>query len=239
MEKGQGALEYLLLIGGAVLIGVVVVSALLGTAQESGSDANATTSSLFTKSQQERDKIFGGGTGPSTPTETNFALSGTITSANGVCSYNSGSTSTKCCLSRSLPCAGFTADPVHSNANDGNPNTFWCSGKSFVSGYDWVRVDLGSSKNISKIVISSVDGTPYACSKADNGSIARPGSYQIQISPNGSSWTTVHTGTDELPTKTVILSPTQSARYVRLYTTAVNDNTGWRLSVKEFEVWGS
>ena len=39
-SKGQGALEYLLLIGGAVLIAVIVIAVITGVANTSGTGAN-------------------------------------------------------------------------------------------------------------------------------------------------------------------------------------------------------
>ncbi|VVC00850.1 Class III signal peptide [uncultured archaeon] len=42
-EKGQGALEYLLLIGGAVLVAAVVIVLLLGINQQSGAQTGITT----------------------------------------------------------------------------------------------------------------------------------------------------------------------------------------------------
>ncbi len=46
-EKGQGALEYLLLIGGAIVVAVIVVTLLLGvSAPAQGQTASASASSL-------------------------------------------------------------------------------------------------------------------------------------------------------------------------------------------------
>ncbi|MFH1224476.1 MAG: class III signal peptide-containing protein [Candidatus Diapherotrites archaeon] len=39
-EKGQGALEYLLLIGGAVLVAVVVIVLILGLGHSTGNEVN-------------------------------------------------------------------------------------------------------------------------------------------------------------------------------------------------------
>ena len=41
-KKGQGALEYLLLIGGAVLVAVIVITLLLGIADQGQTDTQAT-----------------------------------------------------------------------------------------------------------------------------------------------------------------------------------------------------
>ncbi len=42
-QKGQGALEYLLLIGGAIIVAVVVVTLLLNLGSTGGANANATS----------------------------------------------------------------------------------------------------------------------------------------------------------------------------------------------------
>jgi len=81
MEKGQGALEYLLLIGGAVLIAVVVLSFLVGASEEAGQSVQSTKQGFFDKAQQQRDKIFGESTGTSLLFSDDFSDSG-FTSTN-------------------------------------------------------------------------------------------------------------------------------------------------------------
>ncbi len=59
--KGQGALEYLLLIGGAVLIAVIVISMLLGISDQATADTNATiTASAEYQCQQRNSALCGG-----------------------------------------------------------------------------------------------------------------------------------------------------------------------------------
>jgi len=61
MQKGQGALEYLLLIGGAVLIAVIVITLLLGIVEQGGADTTATSTGASKLLAQKRDEIFGTG----------------------------------------------------------------------------------------------------------------------------------------------------------------------------------
>jgi beta-glucanase (GH16 family) len=106
-----------------------------------------------------------------------------------------------------------------SNAVDGNLTTRWASA---FSDPQWIRVDLGSATDISQVVLHW-EGA-YAIQ------------YQIQVSHNGQSWTTVHSesngngGTDTISFSTV------SARYVRVYGTQRATQYGY--SLFEFEVYG-
>ena len=90
-KKGQGALEYLLLIGGAVLVAVIVITLLLGiTNTGAGQTGNTTAASLCTQStaidsgQVCATKSTGG------------ARQVTIQGANGGRPYNCGGTYPSC-----------------------------------------------------------------------------------------------------------------------------------------------
>ncbi len=63
MQKAQGALEYLLLIGGAVLVAVIVITLLLGIANQGQTDTQATTDSALSLIEQKRLEIIGGTSG--------------------------------------------------------------------------------------------------------------------------------------------------------------------------------
>ena len=54
MEEGQGALEYLLLIGGAVLVAVIVITIVLGIAEKGGASTEATSTASSDLIQQKR-----------------------------------------------------------------------------------------------------------------------------------------------------------------------------------------
>jgi len=60
MQKAQGALEYLLLIGGAVLVAVIVITLLLGLANQGQTDTQATIDSGLSLIEQKRNEIIGG-----------------------------------------------------------------------------------------------------------------------------------------------------------------------------------
>jgi endoglucanase len=110
------------------------------------------------------------------------------------------------------------------NAVDGDYLTRW--GSKF-SDPQWIQVDLGAVFDIRRIVLYW--------------EAAFATSYEIQVSSNGTSWTTIYSttkgngGTDEL-------SVSGSGRYVRLYGTERRDFGGgvrWGYSLYEFEVYGS
>ena len=61
-------MEYLLLIGGAVLIAVIILSMILGLGATAGSDANSTTNAGFNLTDKKRCEVFGGtNCGPEPP----------------------------------------------------------------------------------------------------------------------------------------------------------------------------
>jgi len=105
------------------------------------------------------------------------------------------------------------------NAVDGNPGTRWSSA---FSDPQWIRVDLGSSATISRVVLTW------------EGAYAR--AFTIQTSADGTAWTTVHTTTAGTG-GTQDLAVTGAGRYVRLYATA--RATQYGVSLWEFQVYGS
>ncbi|WP_103349506.1 beta-1,3-glucanase family protein [Amycolatopsis sp. CA-128772] len=104
-------------------------------------------------------------------------------------------------------------------AVDGNTGTRW---SSQFSDPQWLQVDLGGAATVSQVVLRWE--AAYATA------------YQIQLSANGSSWSTVYqttTGTGGTQT----LNVTGSGRYVRLATTA--RATPYGVSLWEFQVYGT
>ena len=63
MQKGQGALEYLMLIGGAVIVTIIVVTLLLNIANEGTANTQATSTAASDLLQDKRDEVFGSGGG--------------------------------------------------------------------------------------------------------------------------------------------------------------------------------
>ncbi len=106
-----------------------------------------------------------------------------------------------------------------SAAMDGNTGTRW---SSQFSDPQWLRVDLGTTATISRIVLRWDAGYARA--------------FQIQTSDNGTAWTTIHsttTGTGGVQT----LDVNGSGRYVRVY--GMQRGTPHGYSLREFQVYGS
>ncbi|HEX3790774.1 MAG TPA: DUF1996 domain-containing protein [Pseudonocardiaceae bacterium] len=118
--------------------------------------------------------------------------------------------------SSSVEATGGGADA--GNAVDGNTATRWSSA---FSDPQWLEVDLGNVATISQVVLDW-----------ENNATA----YQIQVSNDEMSWTTVYsTTTGTAGTQTLNVSAT--GRYVRMYGTArVN---GYGYSLWEFQVFGT
>src|ERR1700733_9420164 len=113
----------------------------------------------------------------------------------------------------SLENASFPA----SAAVDGNTSTRWSSA---FSDPQWLQVDLGSSQTICEVTLDWE--AAYATA------------FQIQVSPDGTNWTTVYsttTGTGGTQT----LSVSGTGRYVRMYGTARTTPYGY--SLWEFGVY--
>jgi uncharacterized protein YndB with AHSA1/START domain len=102
---------------------------------------------------------------------------------------------------------------------DGNTGTRWSSA---FSDPQWIQVDLGATASITQVVL--------------NWEAAYGKSFQIQVSDNASTWTTIFTtttGTGGVQT----LNITGSGRYVRMNGTA--RGTAYGYSLWEFQVYGS
>jgi hypothetical protein len=105
-----------------------------------------------------------------------------------------------------------------SDATDGNPSTRWSSA---FSDPQWLEVDLGSVQTI--------------CQVALHWEAAYATAFQIQVSNDNSTWTTIYsttTGTGGTQT----LNVSGSGRYIRLYGTARATPYGY--SLFEFQVFG-
>jgi hypothetical protein len=104
-----------------------------------------------------------------------------------------------------------------SSAVDGNLGTRWSSA---ASDPQWIQIDLGSSQSICQVVL--------------NWETASGRAYQIQTSPDGTTWTSIHSTTTG-PGGTETLNVTGTGRYIRMYGTA--RNTGYGYSLWEFQVF--
>jgi 3D (Asp-Asp-Asp) domain-containing protein len=108
---------------------------------------------------------------------------------------------------------------VAKNAFDGSTSTRWAS----VAKKDpqWLRVDLGSKKTIHKVKLI----WDLSCAR----------SYKIQVSNDGSTFTTVYSTTTG-PGGTESISVSTSGRYVRMYGTVRCRSTGG-YSLQEMQVY--
>jgi glucose/arabinose dehydrogenase len=105
-------------------------------------------------------------------------------------------------------------------AVDGDPATRWSSA---YSAPQWIRVDLGSAKSVGRVLLrwERAYGT----------------AYQIQMSSDAASWTTVYsTTTGNGGIDNVTFTP-RTGRYVRMYGTT--RATSWGFSLWEFEIYNS
>jgi F5/8 type C domain/Ricin-type beta-trefoil lectin domain/Putative Ig domain len=142
------------------------------------------------------------------------SFSWTVTAGGGTCGTTNLALN-KTATASSLENAGFPA----SNAVDGNLGTRWSSA---FSDPQWLEVDLGSTQSICQVVLNWENA--YATA------------FQIQTSPDGSTWTTTYsttTGTGGTQT----LNVTGSGRYIRMYGTARGTQYGY--SLWEFQVYAS
>ncbi|GHO42416.1 discoidin domain-containing protein [Ktedonospora formicarum] len=106
---------------------------------------------------------------------------------------------------------------VPSAAVDGDSGTRWSSD---ASDPQWLQVDLGSSQTVCEVALQWE--TAYA--KA----------YQIQISSNGTTWTTIYSTTTG-PGGTELIYLAGTGRYIRMYGTQRATQFGY--SLWEFEVF--
>ncbi|MFB9833617.1 discoidin domain-containing protein [Actinoallomurus acaciae] len=105
------------------------------------------------------------------------------------------------------------------SAVDGDLGTRWSSA---FSDPQWLQVDLGSTRSICKVTLNWE--TAYATA------------FQIQVSGDAKTWTTVSSTTAGTG-GTQTLNTTASARYIRMYGTARSTQYGY--SLWEFQVFGS
>ena len=121
--------------------------------------------------------------------------------------------------------AGYPA----TNAIDNNTSTLWVAsldGSNPNNNNAWIRLDFGSGKQINKVKWQGANEVPYP---ADS-----PTNYSIQVSDDGTNWTTALTKTNAQRVVAGDESINAQGRYLRLVTTKVNDGTGWSLGLFEF-----
>ena len=107
-----------------------------------------------------------------------------------------------------------------SNAVDGNTGTRWSSG---FSDPQWIQIDLGQTYGINHVTL--------------NWEAAYGKAYQIQVSTDASTWTTIFsttTGNGAIDDLTGLSGP---GRYIRMYGT--QRATAYGYSLFEFQVYGT
>jgi hypothetical protein len=132
-------------------------------------------------------------------------------------------------LNQPATASGSTQNYTPGNAVDGNTSSYWEStDNSFPQ---WLQVDLGSAKSISKIVLDLPPATAWA---------TRTETLSVQGSTDGSSFSTIvgsanYTFDPSTGNTVTITFPATSPRYVRLNFTA---NTGWPAGqLSEFQIF--
>jgi mannan endo-1,4-beta-mannosidase len=106
------------------------------------------------------------------------------------------------------------------NITDGSLDTRWASG---LSDPNWVSIDLGSVKDINRVLIYWE--AAYATQ------------YKIQVSADGTTWTDVYTQYGGKG-RTEDISLTATGRYVRIYGTQRYNNS-WPYSIYEVGIYGA
>jgi hypothetical protein len=104
------------------------------------------------------------------------------------------------------------------NAVDGDPGTRWAS--SWADD-QWIRVDLGSSRQVGRVLTAWEAAYPTA--------------YRIEVSTDGTTWRTVATAATGDGGRDVLAFTPTTARYVKL--TAITRATQYGISLFELEVY--
>ena len=108
------------------------------------------------------------------------------------------------------------------DAIDGNTSTRWSTGAAQTNG-QWYQLDFGQTQTFNRLLLDA--GT----STGDY-----PRGYQVQVSSDGTSWTTVATGTGTSQA-VLVQFPVQVARYLKIIQTGTSSNW-W--SIQELNVYG-
>jgi F5/8 type C domain len=131
-------------------------------------------------------------------------------------------------LNANISALGFDSPYVVTNVNDANPSTQWVH----LALPTWIKVDLGSSKRISRLAIHWYRGaTPTNMTFG----------FTIETSPDNVDWTERLDRDSATAAATGMeyydITPNVDARYVRVN---INENTVDAFaSIRDLEVWGS
>jgi beta-glucanase (GH16 family) len=151
-------------------------------------------------------------TGPTnTPTRTNTPVSG----GSVLLSYNKPATASS--SQNNAQCSGCTPDKAVDLLN----YTRWAS--DIWDDSQWIYVDLGATATVTRVVL--------------NWEAAYGRSYNIQISANATSWTTIYSTTNGDGGTDDITGLNASGRYIRMQ--GVLRGTGWGWSLWAFDIYGT
>ena len=117
------------------------------------------------------------------------------------------------------------AKAVNGSVSGGNSDK-WCS----LGTSKFLQVDLGSAVNVQSITVrhAGAGGESTTWNTRD---------FTLQVSTNGTTWTTVSTVTGNTASVTVHPITPTSARYVRMNITAPTQTTDNAARIYEFEVY--
>jgi hypothetical protein len=109
-------------------------------------------------------------------------------------------------------------------AIDRNAAYKWQNGRSQAVSNDFIQVDLGAAMNFSRVTLD------HAGSINDF-----PSAYRLDVSNDGQTWTTAHTGSGTQSLTTITLASRRTARYIRVVETGTTGSS-W-FSVNEVRVY--
>ncbi|WP_218009249.1 discoidin domain-containing protein [Herbidospora cretacea] len=144
------------------------------------------------------------------------------TAGNPNLALNKTATADSQCASTEAP-----AKAVNGTVNGGNADK-WCS----VGSSKWLRVDLGSSQSVGKIVLkhSGAGGEQAVWNTRD---------FDVQVSTNGTTWTNVAQPRGNTANVTTHTFTPQSVRYIRLNVIAPTSNSDTAARIYELEAYAS
>ena len=107
-------------------------------------------------------------------------------------------------------------------AIDGNSSTRWATRQSQRDG-QFYQVDFNSDKTFDRILLdTSANASDY------------PREYTVQVSDNGSNFTTIASGTPNSNPQTLITFPQQTAQYVRIEQNGSDNRRWWSIHEMTF-----
>jgi hypothetical protein len=129
---------------------------------------------------------------------------------------------TNLALNRPTTTSSVQSGDVGAFAVDGLTTTRWWALKNSTLPGEFITVDLGSATSISRVVLNQGDRWATA--------------FTIQVSTDGTNWTTVASTTSGVKGINTLTFPAASARYVKMNSTAWFSSTD-RIKLIEFQIF--